>query len=93
MSETKALLDQMVAYDAQLSELRLKRTDLDRLYTRQHPASAALSQQISQIERMETMNPRRPASLSEEEAIRRFLEGEAEAPKPAAKPTKHGGHK
>ncbi|WP_296248900.1 polysaccharide biosynthesis tyrosine autokinase [Pseudomonas sp. UBA4194] len=48
--ETKALLDQMVAYDTQLSELRLKRTDLDRLYTRQHPASAALSQQIGQIE-------------------------------------------
>lgn len=52
--ETKALLDQMVAYDAQLSELRLKRTDLDRLYTRQHPASAALSQQISQIESQKT---------------------------------------
>lgn len=52
--ETKALLDQMVAYDAQLSELRLKRTDLDRLYTRQHPASATLSQQIGQIESQKT---------------------------------------
>jgi tyrosine-protein kinase Etk/Wzc len=48
--ETKAVLDQSVAYDTQLSELRLKRTDLDRLYTRQHPASIALSSQIAQIE-------------------------------------------
>ena len=48
--ETKALLDQTVAYDTQLSELRLKRTDLDRLYTRQHPAAVALTQQIGQIE-------------------------------------------
>ena len=46
-----------------------------------------------QIERMEAMNPRRPGSLSEEEQIRRSLAGEGEAPKPAAKPTKHGGHK
>jgi tyrosine-protein kinase Etk/Wzc len=48
--ETKAVLDQSVAYDTQLSELRLKRTDLDRLYTRQHPASIALSNQIGQVE-------------------------------------------
>jgi tyrosine-protein kinase Etk/Wzc len=48
--ETKSLLDQVVTYDTQLSELRLKRTDLDRLYTRQHPQSVALGQQISQIE-------------------------------------------
>jgi tyrosine-protein kinase Etk/Wzc len=48
--QTRALLDQVVAYDNQLSELRLKRTDLDRLYTRQHPQSLALSQQIGQVE-------------------------------------------
>ncbi|WP_040259762.1 polysaccharide biosynthesis tyrosine autokinase [Pseudomonas massiliensis] len=48
--QTRALLDQVVAYDNQLSELRLKRTDLDRLYTRQHPQSVALSQQIGQLE-------------------------------------------
>ena len=48
--ETKAVLDQSVAYDTQLSELRLKRTDLDRLYTRQHPASIALTNQIGQVE-------------------------------------------
>jgi tyrosine-protein kinase Etk/Wzc len=48
--QTSALLNQVVAYDNQLSELRLKRTDLDRLYTRQHPQSIALSQQIGQVE-------------------------------------------
>ena len=48
--ETRALLDQVVNYDNQLSELRLRRTDLDRLYTRQHPASVALGQQIGQVE-------------------------------------------
>ena len=48
--QTRTLLDQVVAYDNQLSELRLKRTDLDRLYTRQHPQSVALSQQIGQLE-------------------------------------------
>jgi len=44
-----------------------------------------------QIERMEAMNPRSPESSSEEEEIRRFLEGEGAAPKPGTKP-KHGGH-
>ena len=46
-----------------------------------------------QIERMESMNPRSPGSISEEEQIRRFLEGQGEVPKQGAKPTKHGGHK
>lgn len=44
-----------------------------------------------QIERMEAMNPRSPESSSEDEEIRRFLEGEGTAPKPGTKP-KHGGH-
>ena len=48
--QTRTLLDQVVDYDNQLSELRLKRTDLDRLYTRQHPQSVAMSQQIGQLE-------------------------------------------
>lgn len=44
-----------------------------------------------QIERMEAMNPRSPESSTEEEKIRRFLEGEGAAPEPGTKP-KHGGH-
>jgi len=43
-----------------------------------------------QIERMEAMNPRSLESSTEEEEIRRFLEGEGAAPK-RTKP-KHGGH-
>lgn len=45
-----------------------------------------------EIEKMEGMNPRSPETADEEE-IRRFLEGEDPAPKPEAKPMKHGGHK
>ena len=45
-----------------------------------------------EIEKMEGMNPKSPVDLSEEEEIRRFLEGEGKAPKPGAKPMKHGGH-
>lgn len=46
-----------------------------------------------EIEMMEGMNPTSPVDLSEEEEIRRFLEGGGKAPKPGAKPMKHGGHK
>ncbi|MDE1166973.1 MAG: polysaccharide biosynthesis tyrosine autokinase [Pseudomonas sp.] len=48
--ETKALLDQTVNIDSMINDLRLKRTDMDRLYTRAHPASQALSTQIGQLE-------------------------------------------
>lgn len=46
-----------------------------------------------EIEKMEGMNPRSPEMADEEEQMRRFLEGEGEAPKPGSKPMKHGGHK
>ena len=46
-----------------------------------------------EIEKMEAMNPRSPQAADEEEEMRRFLEGEGPAPKPGAKPMKHGGHK
>ena len=46
-----------------------------------------------EIEKMEGMNPRSPEAADEEEEMRRFLEGEGPAPKPGAKPKKHGGHK
>ena len=46
-----------------------------------------------EIEKMEAMNPRSPEAADEEEEMRRFLAGEGPAPKPGAKPKKHGGHK
>ena len=44
-----------------------------------------------ELEQMRAMNPRSPAELSEEEEMRRFLEGEGEAPKPAPTHKPHGG--
>lgn len=47
-----------------------------------------------EIAQMEKMNPRSPAEILEEEEMRKFLEGEGDAPKPGAKPMPaHGGHK
>ena len=46
-----------------------------------------------EIEKMEGMNPRSPAITDLDEEMRRFLEGEGDAAKPAATPGKHGGHK
>lgn len=46
-----------------------------------------------EIEKMEGMNPRSPPMMDMDEEMRRFLEGEGDAPKPGAKPSKHGGHK
>ncbi|MGY4491010.1 polysaccharide biosynthesis tyrosine autokinase [Pseudomonas sp. TE3610] len=48
--ETSSLLSQVVAADTSISDLKLKRVDLDRLYTRQHPAQVALTTQINQLE-------------------------------------------
>lgn len=46
------------------------------------------------IVQMEGMNPRAPAEILAAEEERRFLAGEGEAAKPAAKPVPaHGGHK
>jgi tyrosine-protein kinase Etk/Wzc len=48
--ETKAVLDQVVSLEAALSELNLKRAELVRLYTREHPVYQALMKQIGQLE-------------------------------------------
>ncbi|WP_455922008.1 polysaccharide biosynthesis tyrosine autokinase [Pseudomonas putida] len=48
--ETSSLLSQVVATDTSISDLKLKRVDLDRLYTRQHPTQVALTAQINQLE-------------------------------------------
>jgi len=48
--ETTSLLNQVVTVDNSISDLKLKRADLDRLYTRQHPTQVALTNQINQLE-------------------------------------------
>ena len=49
-SETKGVLEQSVALDNQISELNLKRTEMDRKFTRQHPAYQALMSQLGQLQ-------------------------------------------
>lgn len=47
--ETKALLDQIVALDTNISELKLQQAEMDRKFTRQHPAYQALQKQIGEL--------------------------------------------
>jgi len=48
--QTKGLLDQEVAVEASIQQLRLKQAELDRSFTREHPAYRALLAQISNLE-------------------------------------------
>jgi len=48
--ETKSVLDQVVALDSMLSELKLKRVEVERLYTHEHPTYRALITQMGQLE-------------------------------------------
>lgn len=48
--QTKALLDQAVALDTSISDLRLQQVQADRLYTKDHPAYRAILQQLSQLQ-------------------------------------------
>ncbi|MCD5992709.1 polysaccharide biosynthesis tyrosine autokinase [Pseudomonas sp. CDFA 602] len=48
--ETKGVLDQVVKLDSMLSELKLKRVELERLYTQEHPTYRSLVSQMSQLE-------------------------------------------
>ncbi|MBP0940992.1 polysaccharide biosynthesis tyrosine autokinase [Pseudomonas alliivorans] len=48
--ETKGVLDQVVKLDSMLSELKLKRVEIERLYTQEHPTYRSLMSQMSQLE-------------------------------------------
>jgi tyrosine-protein kinase Etk/Wzc len=48
--ETKGVLDQVVKLDSMLSELKLKRVEIERLYTREHPTYRGLMNQMGQLE-------------------------------------------
>ncbi|MBB6247564.1 polysaccharide biosynthesis tyrosine autokinase [Rhodanobacter sp. A1T4] len=47
--QTKALLDQSVALDNNIEQLRMQQADIERRYTSQHPAYKALMQQIGTL--------------------------------------------
>lgn len=48
--ETKGVLDQVVKLDSMLSELKLKRVEIERLYTQEHPTYRSLISQMGQLE-------------------------------------------
>lgn len=48
--QTKGLLEQEVAVEGSIQQLRLKQAEMDRSYTREHPAYRALLNQISELE-------------------------------------------
>jgi tyrosine-protein kinase Etk/Wzc len=47
--ETKAILDQIVSLDTNISELKLKQAEMDRKFTREHPAYRALMTQLGEL--------------------------------------------
>lgn len=47
--ETKAILDQIVSLDTAISQLKLQQAEMDRKFTRQHPAYRALLAQIAEL--------------------------------------------
>jgi tyrosine-protein kinase Etk/Wzc len=52
--ETKAILDQIVALDTSISELKLQQAEMDRKFTPQHPAYRALLTQIGELTAKQT---------------------------------------
>lgn len=48
--ETQAVLDQVVELDTAISELQLRRSEMERRFTRQHPNYQALMEQMAQLE-------------------------------------------
>lgn len=48
--QTKGLLDQEVAVETSIQQLRMQQADMERRYTHEHPAYKALMQQIGQLE-------------------------------------------
>lgn len=48
--QTKGLLDQEVAVEGAIQQLRLKQSEMDRSFTREHPAYRALLSQIASLE-------------------------------------------
>ena len=51
--ETKGVLDQSVALETRISELKLQQAEMDRKFTRQHPAYQALLTQIGELSKQQ----------------------------------------
>ncbi|MBB3104847.1 polysaccharide biosynthesis tyrosine autokinase [Azomonas macrocytogenes] len=68
-TETQGVLDRLVDIGAKISELQLKRSEMERLYTSQHPQFRALVTQIGQMEKekstLESQIKKLPATQQE----------------------------
>jgi tyrosine-protein kinase Etk/Wzc len=53
-AETQSVLDRIVDLEKQISEQNLRRTEMERRFTRQHPNFQALMNQISQLQNQKT---------------------------------------
>lgn len=63
--ETKAVLDQTVALETQISELKLKQAEMDRKFTRQHPSYQALMTQLGELTQQQNSLTRAVKNLPE----------------------------
>jgi tyrosine-protein kinase Etk/Wzc len=61
--ETKAILDQIVALDTSISELKLQQAEMDRKFTAQHPAYRALLSKIDELSSKQSGLSKRVESL------------------------------
>ncbi|OWQ52044.1 tyrosine-protein kinase [Stenotrophomonas maltophilia] len=63
--QTKGLLDQEVAVEMSIQQLRLKQAEMDRSFTREHPAYRALLTQIADLEGRKSRFQRQVGDLPE----------------------------
>jgi len=63
--ETKAVLDQIVALETLISELKLKQAEMEHRFTREHPAYQALMTQMSQLDQQKRSLEKKVKNLPE----------------------------
>jgi tyrosine-protein kinase Etk/Wzc len=63
--ETKAVLDQIVALETLISELKLKHAEMEHRFTREHPAYQALMTQMGQLEQQKRALQKKVENLPE----------------------------
>lgn len=63
--ETQSILNQLVKVEAELSELRLKRLEMDKLFTSAHPSYQTLNKQIASLEDSKLQLEKRVSGLPE----------------------------
>lgn len=63
--ETQSILNQLVKLETELSTLKLKRLEIDKLYTSEHPSYQTLMSQINSLETDKTQFEKRVSTLPE----------------------------